>query len=562
MSPISAASLNDRARGWLRFTWEKATTPDDWTSAGEPLPWWDRASTAPMCAFPRFDLGESAYPLLLMAALTPAWREVYERIALELCRRHTSFWSSVDGITLIGEDPNVERYPPEWQIFVPERLRGRYAPPGWVGNGLAPWGLQPDPIGADGNVFVRGFFNLLLAVYRCVSGRPTFDEPFQVTGYRDRQFAWTHPEMARFISAQLAARPEGPHCENTKIWPFCISATGLGLKLYDAVHGTRLRDPYDAWVEYAQRHYMGLTRRGELDWFALYYDPVAQEACTLPDNLAAYLSLCVVPYVLPQRPEWGQRLYELSVRALGWSDPRARINQFHPDPRFLAIALFMANELGDSVTYERLAAVAERDFEPRFFGEDGSRFGYFFGWGEEWPRGQPNALLATLELGGAGSWSRAFHQPNLRRLSEPTVEGIDYPTLGVSAAHNDPQTGELHVRTYAATPAARGRPTTWLVTRLRDPHGARISCDGREFDAWRVVEDGTVELSLDVGDHDVVIAHRGAGSDVAAPAQEARPPRAPGTTKPAGEQVSALPGRRATTCSCCAPGARAAGPTS
>lgn len=544
--PTTYTSLNDRARGWLRFTWDKTTTPDDWSSAGEPLDWWDRDSTAPMCAFPRFDLGETGYPLLLMADVTPAWREVYERIALELCRRHTSFWSSVDNITLIGEDPNVDRYPPEWQVFMPERLRGRYAPPGWVGNGVEPWGLTPDPIGADGNVFVRGFFNLLLSVYRSVSGRSTFDEPFQVTGYRDRQFTWTHPEMAQFISAQLGDRPEGPHCENTKIWPFCVSATGLGLKLYDATQGTRLQNPYDQWVEYARQHYMGLTRRGELDWFALYYDPVKHEACTMPDNLTGYMSLCVVPYVLPQQPEWGRRLYEMSMRLLGWSDPRARINQFHPDPRFLSIALFMANELGDTVTYDRLAAVAERDFEPRFFGEEDTSFGYFFGWGERWPRGQPSALLMTLELGGPGSWTRAFNAPNLTKFDEPTVEGIEFPTLGVSSAHNDPATGELHVSTYAAAPSARGRSTTWRITNLPVPDDVRITCDGQAFEAWRKLDDATIELAIDIDEHDLIVAThpRSAGDGRASRA-------AAGDAAPFAGPVSSAPNGRATSCSCC-----------
>ena len=115
-------------------------------------------------------------------------------------------------------------------IYIPERLRGAYAPPGWIGNGDERWGLNPDPIAADGNVFFRGFFNLLLSVYGHVSGDTRYHEPFQVSGYMDRTFTWTQPELVGFISEQLAARPEGPHCENTKIWPFCVSATGLGLK--------------------------------------------------------------------------------------------------------------------------------------------------------------------------------------------------------------------------------------------------------------------------------------------------------------------------------------------
>jgi hypothetical protein len=146
----------------------------------------------------------------------------------------------------------------------------------------------------------------------------------------DRTFTWTQPELAGFISAQLAARPEGPHCENTKIWPFCVSATGLGLKAYDAVNGTRLHTPFDAWTEFAQRHYMGRDRHGELEWFAFYYDPIERQACTFPDHVTALAPLVTLPYLYPQRPDWGQWLYEQSVRKLGWSNPKARINQFIP----------------------------------------------------------------------------------------------------------------------------------------------------------------------------------------------------------------------------------------
>ncbi|HYF28338.1 MAG TPA: hypothetical protein VD931_21525, partial [Baekduia sp.] len=458
--------MNDRARGWLRHLWEKATTPDDWSSSGEPHPWWDRDSTAPMCAFPRFDLGESAYALPLMCEVTPAWREAYTRIALELCERHRTFWAAIDWLALVGDDPNVDRYPPEWQIFLPERLRGAYPPPGWVGNGQERWGLNPDPLAADGNLFFRGFFNLLLSVYAYVSGDTRYREPFEMSGYLDRRFTWTHQELADFMSRQLAARPEGPHCENTKIWPFCVSAAGLGLKLYDAVHGTGLQSPYDAWTEFAQRHYMGRDRRGDLAWFALYYDPVEQEAATFPDHLTAYASLAVTPYVLPQRPEWGRWLYEVSVRKLGWSDPKARLNEFLPDPRFVSLALMMAHELGDDVTEKRLRDHVERHYEPRAFGAEESRFGFFFGWGEPYPRGQQSALLMVPEVAGRGAWQRTFGDAGAEKFSAPTVEGVDYPAVGLSVARNDLGAGELLLRTYAATPSQAGRPTSFRVVQL------------------------------------------------------------------------------------------------
>ncbi|MGH8691336.1 MAG: hypothetical protein ACREUS_09945, partial [Burkholderiales bacterium] len=171
MNANSHPELNPRARGWLTHLWEKATTADDWSRAGEPHPWWDRYSTVPMLNFPRFDLSESTYALAIMADTTPAWREVYTRIADELVARHTTFWAAVDWLTQIGHDPKRADYP-AWimKALVPQHLRGQYDAPGWTANGVQPWGLQPDPIGADGFLFFRGFFNLVLSVYAYVSG--------------------------------------------------------------------------------------------------------------------------------------------------------------------------------------------------------------------------------------------------------------------------------------------------------------------------------------------------------------------------------------------------------
>jgi hypothetical protein len=310
MTTSTTRAINERGRGWLRFIWEKATTPDDWSSRGEPLAWWDRDSTAPMCTFPRFDLGETAYALPIYCDITPAWREVYTRIADELVGRHTTFWAAIDWLTLIGHDPAAVRYPPEWLVFLPERLRGRYDAPGWTANGVAPWGLQPDPIGADGNLFFRGFFNLLLSAYAYVSGDSKWQRPFEMTGYRDRRFRWTHHEIAEFIHMQWRDRPQGPHCENTKIWPFCVSGAGLGLQLYDQVYEKDYHGVYEDWVGFAKKHYLRLDGRGRLEAFAFYYDPLEDEVCTFPRELTAYAALCITPYLLPQNRAFGEFLYE------------------------------------------------------------------------------------------------------------------------------------------------------------------------------------------------------------------------------------------------------------
>ena len=47
-----------------------------------------------------------------MADQTPAWREVYTRIADELTSRYPTHWGAIDWLTQIGDDPKRANYPP------------------------------------------------------------------------------------------------------------------------------------------------------------------------------------------------------------------------------------------------------------------------------------------------------------------------------------------------------------------------------------------------------------------------------------------------------------------
>ena len=241
------------------------------------------------------------------------------------------------------------------------------------------------------------------------------------------------------------------------------------------------------------------TRRGRT--VRVCYDPLNQTLYRLRDDVSAYAALCTTPYVLPQDKEFATLLYESSVRTLGWDDPSKPLLQLHPDPRFAGIALLLARELGDTTTEERLRSLVEREFEPRFFGDDDDRFGWWFNTGEEWPRGQLANLMMLSELGQPGDWSRFFTQSNLTKFEEPTVEDIDYPNLGIAQAWNDHETGALWVETYVATTTAEGRNTSWRVTQLPNSDDVTIECDGSTFTSWRVPAPGTIEVNADVADH-------------------------------------------------------------
>ena len=193
----SQPKLNERAQGWLNFLYQKATTPDDWSENGTPHEWWDKTSTAPMCSFPRFDLQESTYAIGLMADRTPAWREVYSEILDEIAERSITYWAAVDWLTQFGHDPDRENYPEAWKgTLIPEEFWGDYDAPGWTANGIAPWGFHMDPIGADGNLFFKGWLNLTQSLHTYVSGYDKWASPFDLAGAYSSKFEWTQHQLA------------------------------------------------------------------------------------------------------------------------------------------------------------------------------------------------------------------------------------------------------------------------------------------------------------------------------------------------------------------------------
>ena len=219
--PLSEpAALDDRSLGWLRYLHRKATTADDWDREGRPHPHWDNITGAPMLSWHRFDLIDSSYAVALMADRTPAWREVYSEILDQLVTRHTSWWAASDWLTQFGSDPDRANYPEAWRSIIPANTWGEYDVPGWTANGIEPYGVQMDPIAADGMLFFKGFFGLLLGLHRYVSNDEQWNQPFEMIRDGEHSFTWTYSEISAHLANQWRNRPIGVHCENTKIWPY------------------------------------------------------------------------------------------------------------------------------------------------------------------------------------------------------------------------------------------------------------------------------------------------------------------------------------------------------
>ena len=171
-------------------------------------------------------------------------------------------------------------------------------------------------------------------------------------------------------------------------------------------------------------------------------------------------------YLLPQSPEIATILYDTSANAQGWRDPRREI-------RPSASGLTIAKALGDHTAVARLSAAAERYNEPRFFGEDMDRFGWWFNNGEPWPRGQSSAQMMISEI-AEGNWADAFKVKHMDKYNAPTLEGVDYPNLGVDQAWNDKDNGVLNIGTYAADRSLTGQATNWRITNLPNANEAVV----------------------------------------------------------------------------------------
>ncbi|MGE3992801.1 hypothetical protein [Pseudorhodoplanes sp.] len=494
-------STSDRTRGWLRYLYRKATTPDNWDKEGEPHAHWDAVTGPPVHSWHRFDLTKSCYALPLMADRTPAWREVYGKILDELIVRYTGYWTAKDWLEQIGHDPKRKNYPEEWyQAFIPKFLRGEYDVPGWTANGIEPWGLQMDPIGADGNLFFKGDFLLLLGFYVYITGDEKWNQPFQMVRNGPDTFTWTHSKIAEYLFAQMRAHPEGCHCENTKIWPLCMSRAGLGLSLHDLVYGTEYRLAFDTFWEYARRNYLSIHDGKVVGPVMAYYDPLLPYH-HMGDHIPT-ISFSPAFGVLPLFRDDARALFESEIERLNWRILPIGKAERKFNVQELLQGLFLARELGDTALAGKLTGYAEATYGP-VWDKNTGEFAWEFGLDEAHPRGQMNALAALAEVVSPGSWWGIINQPNLRKLVEPTVYGVDFPKVCLSQAIYDADRRLLVVSTDAGAPGAQGEPTTFRITNL-SPQTCIVEADGVRSDDWKLV-DGEIEISTTIGKHSFVI---------------------------------------------------------
>jgi hypothetical protein len=547
-------SLSDEAVGNLRFSWRRALEDDDWSKEGEMSLAWDRWTCWPYIAKTTYHLTWYLMLVAKMANETPAWREVHLEIAKRTVNRSRQYGGWYDWVDQKGLDPNRASYPYFfYKHFIPKGMAGAYNSPGYAGNGLStamdglmqsivmapvehpktkpPYFHQhspgvgrsydPDPIYGNGssNIMFRGYFLLQLMLGKMISDDPSFDEPVDIVYDDDIRFRYSAGEIAAGLDEQLRTPTDpqgsplvfGLDCEVSKVFPYCMTIAGMGMQLHDRLHGTEYGKSFDAWLQVAKDFDLmagGGEPGGLFEWISPYFDRDLMYTMKEPEQgMPLFGAILALNLLMQDEREYADRLYESVIKLYSRvEDDGARRLVLTPhmvgpmvvDDIWGTVTLMhYAYETGDAARYAEFKKWVDRTYEPTF--ADGE-FYYRFGIREAFPRGIPNEFVMQAHVGGPGSFARLI-EPDPLRFTEPTVVGIDFPTVNVRQAFYDRESRVLAVAITAGPRVeASNDRTSFRVTNLAGP-ACLVSTDGAPAEQVAVAADGAIVLHTTVADH-------------------------------------------------------------
>ncbi len=237
---------------------------------------------------------------------------------------------------------------------------------------------------------------------------------------------------------------------------------------------------FDKWWRYAEKNYLS-SKEGKPVGLDLYYDP------TVDEHVLHGIVGMMAPtwYFAPQKHE---------VALAGWH-ATAMLSRVFDDapmtgldePSKVTSLLQFAGEFADAATKERIWAAADEHIQPTWDSDKGE-FTLGFGLNEAHPRGQMNARAMAGWVCTPGAWSRLFNEPNLTKFDEPTVDGVDFPSVALSEARWDGKA--LHIAAHPQNAAMRGNTSTMRITNI----DLKV--------AWQMVPANGQAVTLNVtGDH-------------------------------------------------------------
>ena len=256
---------------------------------------------------------------------------------------------------------------------------------------------------------------------------------------------------------------------------------------------------------------------GRLEWVTRYYDPIVNHKV----NLGPGGGVGTAFLLLPQDPELAELLYESAGE-------RARLERSARRDR--AVRQRARARAANSATtrpWRGLRAAAERDYEPRFFGDHDEKFGWWFGLNEAYPRG----TAERRHDGGRGRRGRRL-APRARRAPHGQVRRA-YRRGGSTSRRWASTRRGTTPRAARCTSAPIRRPPTGAGWRRAGgsrtcppPDQVFVLCDGAPFTRFAVEGENSIRIDGTIDLRQYQISHRLPGPPARRGAEAARRPAA------------------------------------
>jgi hypothetical protein len=239
---------------------------------------------------------------------------------------------------------------------------------------------------------------------------------------------------------------------------------------------TNHHDAFEKWWQYATTNYV-TWKDDQPVGLDVYYDPIVDEHV-----LHGPMGIAIPAwYFAPQKNQFARAGWN-TVAAMSGALGEGPVTGFS-DPGTATMLLQLAGEFADEPTKKSLWDAADNFIEPNWDSSSGE-FTLGLKLNEPHPRGQWNARMMAGWVCTQGAWSRIFNEPNLSKFDEPTVEGIDFPSIVLSEARWDGST--LYLAAHPQNTHVQGTVTTARLTNagntqgwvLIQPDGTKVTLTG------------------------------------------------------------------------------------
>ncbi len=402
----------------------------------------------------RYEIAFAAYGVAAVAERTPAYRAPYQRTLDRLIQKmlHEDVWGYWLDAEWGGKDP------------------------------LHPY-----------NIMYTGHLQLMLTLYRKVTGDWTYDAEFDVS---ESGISTSLGALAADLHAltldNLDSSGEhyyGISCETGMVFVPCNTPHSYGQLVLDVMDGTEYAVATDAWLGWAQQNMMD-PETGT--FYATYYPfDSPPEIDTSPVGI---YNAWILTFTSAMDHDWTLAAYEDFKRTFveedawgaGYTIVRNTpgVVDFEADVGSTAFGMVAARELGDEEMFESLLASSDLILGGRSWSDDGRTYGY----------DSPliPTVVANLHLLWAGGLAPGYTMRenaargwSMARFQQPTLDEVTNPDAFVTQAWYDGETLTVTVTGGYATTDAAELPVVGFTQR----RGAEVALNESAYTDWSWQDD-------------------------------------------------------------------------